>query len=438
MNIKLKAKKFAIKVHSNQFRKGEPDKPMIIHPINVACILSEYGFDDNVVAAGYLHDVVEDTKYTLNDITKIFGNDISSLVESASEPDKSLSWEERKIHTINECSKLDLRHKAIIVADKINNLSDLERLINTSENYNYSNFKRGYNEQKWYYTTLYEKISKNETHPIFDKLKHIIKNVFENDPAEYKYLTKERLCKLKEIHYLKYEIKNLINTLDMKPYVIEFTGTPRTGKTSIIKNLEEFFKKGGYKVCILEEFTTSKYYKEKIYPTLKNEYRKVVNTEIPKHVYEQLVNALKKDYDIIIIDRSLFDRCIWIDRLHLQNGIDNDDLNEYFNKYIPIIRQNIDMVVATYSDSKTSMIRDYEANLSLEKRNFLNEKNLEEYNISLQNMLKLFKDNEYNINFYDTTSLSLKDNEYLIVKDILLKMKNKYYNEFIKKYKKTR
>ena len=61
MNIKEKAKLFAIKAHKGQIRKSDKEKPMIIHPINVANILSEYGYDDNVVAAAYLHDVIEDT-----------------------------------------------------------------------------------------------------------------------------------------------------------------------------------------------------------------------------------------------------------------------------------------------------------------------------------------------------------------------------------------
>ena len=65
MNIKEKAKEFAIKAHKGQVRKNEKDKPMIMHPISVAELLEEYGYDDNVVAAGYLHDVVEDTKYTI-------------------------------------------------------------------------------------------------------------------------------------------------------------------------------------------------------------------------------------------------------------------------------------------------------------------------------------------------------------------------------------
>ena len=75
MNIKDKAKEFAINAHKGQIRKSDKEKPMIIHPINVADILSEYGFDDNVVAAGYLHDVIEDTKYTKEDVLKAFNED---------------------------------------------------------------------------------------------------------------------------------------------------------------------------------------------------------------------------------------------------------------------------------------------------------------------------------------------------------------------------
>ena len=62
---------FAIKAHMGQVRKSEPDKPMIIHPLSVGMLLEEYGYDDNVIAAGYLHDVVEDTKYTIEEIEKI-------------------------------------------------------------------------------------------------------------------------------------------------------------------------------------------------------------------------------------------------------------------------------------------------------------------------------------------------------------------------------
>ena len=129
MDIELKARNFAIKAHSGQVRKSDPEKPMIVHPINVGQILKQYEFDENVVAAGYLHDVVEDTSYELIDIKNNFGEDIASLVCGASEPDKSLSWEERKKHTIEETKKLDFRHKAIICADKISNLEDLKILI---------------------------------------------------------------------------------------------------------------------------------------------------------------------------------------------------------------------------------------------------------------------------------------------------------------------
>ena len=150
-NVKEKAKDFAIHAHMGQVRKSEPDKPMIIHPISVGQLLEEYGYDDYVVAAGYLHDVVEDTKYTILDIEKEFGNDIANLVMGASEPDKSLSWEERKKHTIEETKKLPLRNKLVICADKINNLEDLMLKFQKSGRRDFSSFKRGEEQQKWYY-----------------------------------------------------------------------------------------------------------------------------------------------------------------------------------------------------------------------------------------------------------------------------------------------
>ena len=180
MDLKEKAKIFAINAHMGQIRKSEPDKPMIIHPISVGMLLEEYGYDEAVVAAGYLHDVVEDTKYTIEDIKKEFGDEVANLVMGASEPDKSLSWEERKAHTIEETKKLPLKNKLVICADKINNLEDLMLKFQKSGKRDFSAFKRGEEQQKWYYTSVYESLiyGEDENLPIFKRLKNVLDIVF--------------------------------------------------------------------------------------------------------------------------------------------------------------------------------------------------------------------------------------------------------------------
>ena len=179
---------------------------MIIHPINVADILSEYGFDDNVVAAGYLHDVIEDTKYTKEDLLNEFNDDIVSLVLGATEEDKSLSWEERKLHTINSIKKLDLRHKAIICADKISNLEDLIIYFAKFGKKDFSCFKRNYEKQKWYYESIYESLIYNEDEniPMFVFLKDLIDEAF---TLEENNFVKDEIFKGKQREYKK--LKNL-------------------------------------------------------------------------------------------------------------------------------------------------------------------------------------------------------------------------------------
>ena len=73
------------------------------------------------------------------------------------------------------------------------------------------------------------------------------------------------------------------------------------------------------------------------------------------------------------------------------------EYNEYKKTYLPLIKNNINIIISTYTDALTSLKRDYNANLSLEKRNFLNEQNVLEYNESLINMKKL--SNNEKINF---------------------------------------
>ncbi len=93
-----KAIQFAAIAHEGQYRKGT-NIPYIIHPVSVGFLLQSIGCDEEVIVAGLLHDTVEDTDTELDDIKREFGERVASLVFSASEPDKTLTWEERKIHS---------------------------------------------------------------------------------------------------------------------------------------------------------------------------------------------------------------------------------------------------------------------------------------------------------------------------------------------------
>ena len=111
---------YATKAHKGQKRKME-DVDMIFHPFTVGMILQRNGQDEEVVAAGILHDVVEDTEKTFEDIEKDFGKKIRDYVYDASEPDKTLPWKDRKEHTINHIKNAPRGSKLIVACDKISN-----------------------------------------------------------------------------------------------------------------------------------------------------------------------------------------------------------------------------------------------------------------------------------------------------------------------------
>ena len=176
MSITEEAKQFAISAHAGQFRKSIPGLPMVTHPIAVAELLAQYGYDEEVVAAGFLHDVVEDTKYTITDIENIFGKNIASLVQTATEPDKRLSWLERKQHTIDSIKVAPLRNKVIVAADKIDNTAGLVKLAQTRGLSAFNVFKAAPDAQLWYVSGVYKSLIFNQdpNTPIFVRLRDTV------------------------------------------------------------------------------------------------------------------------------------------------------------------------------------------------------------------------------------------------------------------------
>jgi guanosine-3',5'-bis(diphosphate) 3'-pyrophosphohydrolase len=125
-NLFLKSLSFAAHKHRHQVRKGSKPIPYINHPIAVADLLVHTGevSDPETIAAALLHDTVEDTDTTLEELEAEFGPVISQLVAEVTD-DKSLSKEERKRRQVEHASSLSRRARAVKLADKICNLRDV-------------------------------------------------------------------------------------------------------------------------------------------------------------------------------------------------------------------------------------------------------------------------------------------------------------------------
>ena len=164
----FKAIAFAQKAHQGQYRKGTK-LPYIVHPLGVMEILSRYQASEDLMISGILHDTLEDTSTTAEEIEKRFGKRIKELVIAATEPEHDAPWEQRKQHTIDFIK--DMEDEEILLlscADKLHNLNSMIEDYKHIGEELWKRFKRGKDAQKWYYEALAEAYTQhNLPHPIF-------------------------------------------------------------------------------------------------------------------------------------------------------------------------------------------------------------------------------------------------------------------------------
>lgn len=146
--------------HRSQTRKAT-EVPYLVHPYAVGMLLLEARCPTEVVIAGILHDVIEDTAVTLAQLRRDFGDEIAEIVAQCSEPDKSWPWEKRKQHTIDFLPTAPVAVKLVMAADKLHNVRSIVEEHQRIGNAVWQRFNRGRDQQAWYYRSVTNSLAEN-------------------------------------------------------------------------------------------------------------------------------------------------------------------------------------------------------------------------------------------------------------------------------------
>ena len=188
---------YATVMHQGKVRKLV-GTPYILHPLEVAQILATMTSDQDVITAGILHDIVEDTDGTLEEIEKRFGERVASMIASESETDypgeqHDENWKRRKEDSLKILKNTDDNGVRMLwLADKLANIRSQAGAYSEQGEKMWENFnQRDPKMQHWYYRTVAEQLelSLNKTGAFKELIKHINfiwPGTFDSEKARYK------------------------------------------------------------------------------------------------------------------------------------------------------------------------------------------------------------------------------------------------------------
>lgn len=175
MNLIEKVEQISREAHEGQVRKSD-GSPYIAHPLAVAEILKAHGFSDVVIAAGLLHDVLEDTDVPEATLRAQVGDEVVDIVVGVSE-DKSLPWEERKKQYIEVVATASDEVKAVSVADKIHNAKSFIEAYEEQGNDLWKKFSRGPEKTLWFQRELCDRLKETWQHPMLSEFENLVQKL---------------------------------------------------------------------------------------------------------------------------------------------------------------------------------------------------------------------------------------------------------------------
>ena len=178
-----KAITFAVRAHEGQFRKGT-QIPYILHPLEAAAIVGTMTENDEILAAAVLHDVVEDTETTVEEIRELFGKKVAEYVSAESEDKREglsaeSTWKIRKQETLNHLKSVPKEVKIITLGDKLSNIRAIYRDYSNLGDELWSRFnQKDKNEHLWYYSGIADCLSELSEYSVYQEYCDLIKKAF--------------------------------------------------------------------------------------------------------------------------------------------------------------------------------------------------------------------------------------------------------------------
>lgn len=176
---------FAAAAHCGATRKGSRI-PYLSHPVEAAAIVSELTDDQELIAAAVLHDVVEDTEVTIQEIYDGFGERVASYVSGESENKRrelppENTWLLRKEETITFLKeRADRNAKILALADKLSNLRSIARDVDRIGDQLWERFhQKDKAMHGWMYRQIAEAVRELEAYPAWKEYDRLIRKVFE-------------------------------------------------------------------------------------------------------------------------------------------------------------------------------------------------------------------------------------------------------------------
>jgi (p)ppGpp synthase/HD superfamily hydrolase len=164
-------------LHKDQLRKGSMPFPYVTHLVATSFTLLDYTHDEDVIIAALLHDTLEDTDYTIDELQEDFGVRVREIVECVTEPkstaEQKISWREKKSTYAKQLKKGPIEAVLVAAADKIHNFRTLVEDYYEAHDRFIQDFGNNFDERIEAYQNIANVINSRLEGPILAEFNHV-------------------------------------------------------------------------------------------------------------------------------------------------------------------------------------------------------------------------------------------------------------------------